>query len=84
MALNKPQRKSERTLGILCILGAAFCFSLMSVFVRLAGDVPTMQKIFFRNLVATAAAFVILAREGKGDERRAGVRLQKFHGFTCE
>lgn len=66
MALNKPQRKSERTLGILCILGAAFCFSLMSVFVRLAGDVPTMQKIFFRNLVATFAAFLILAREGKG------------------
>lgn len=66
MALNKPQRKSERTLGILCILGAAFCFSLMSVFVRLAGEVPTMQKIFFRNLVATFAAFLILAREGKG------------------
>lgn len=66
MALNKPQRKSERSLGILCILGAAFCFSLMSVFVRLAGDVPTMQKIFFRNLVATFAAFLILAREGKG------------------
>ena len=64
--MKKPQQKSERTLGILCILGAAFCFSLMSVFVRLAGDVPTMQKIFFRNLVATAAAFVILAREGKG------------------
>lgn len=64
--MKKPQQKSERTLGILCILSAAFCFSLMAVFVRLAGDVPTMQKIFFRNLVATASAFVILAREGKG------------------
>lgn len=64
--MKKPQQKSERTPGILCILSAAFCFSLMSVFVRLAGDVPTMQKIFFRNLVAALAAFAILARKGKG------------------
>lgn len=60
--LNSPRQKSERTLGILCILCAAFCFSLMSLFVRLAGNIPTMQKIFFRNLVAAIAAFVILAR----------------------
>lgn len=65
-SLNKPQQKSERTLGVICILCSAFCFSLMSVFVRLAGDVPVMQKIFFRNLVAALAAFAILARERKG------------------
>ena len=64
--MNKPQQKSERTLGVICILCSAFCFSLMSVFVRLAGDVPVMQKIFFRNLVAALAAFAILARERKG------------------
>ena len=58
--------KSERTLGILCILCAAFFFSLMSVFVRLSGDLPTMQKIFFRNFVAMLAAFLLLLREGKG------------------
>ena len=38
----------------------------MSVFIRLAGDLPTMQKIFFRNLVAAVAAFLMLAREGNG------------------
>lgn len=38
----------------------------MSVFIRLAGDFPTMQKIFFRNLVAAVAAFLMLAREGNG------------------
>ena len=64
--MNSPRQKSERTLGILCILCAAFCFSLMSLFVRLAGNIPTMQKIFFRNLVAALAAFVSLAREGQG------------------
>lgn len=64
--LNTHPPKSERTLGILCILCAAFCFSLMSVFIRLAGDLPTMQKIFFRNLVAAVAAFLMLVREGNG------------------
>ena len=64
--LPRPQPRSERALGILCILCAALCFSLMSVFIRLAGNIPTMQKIFFRNLVAAFAAFVILAREGNG------------------
>ena len=38
----------------------------MTVFVRLAGDIPTMQKIFFRNLVAAFAAFVLLVRDGNG------------------
>ena len=66
ISLNKIERRSERTLGILCILCAAFCFSLMSVFIRLAGSLPTMQKIFFRNLVAALAAFIMLAREGNG------------------
>lgn len=64
--LNTHPPKSERTLGILCILCAAFCFSLMSVFIRLAGDLPTMQKTFFRNLVAAVAAFLMLACEGNG------------------
>lgn len=31
----------DRKKGILYILGAAFGFSLMSLFVRLSGDVPT-------------------------------------------
>lgn len=52
--------------GVLCILMAAFFFSCMNVCVRLAGDVPTFQKSFFRNLVSLAVATVMLLREGKG------------------
>ncbi len=48
--------------GILCILSAAFFFALMSAFVRLAGDVPSVQKSFFRNLVALMFAFIVLIR----------------------
>ena len=48
-----PAPAANRTKGILFILSAAFFFSLMTVFVRLSGDVPTMQKAFFRNIVTS-------------------------------
>ena len=54
----------NRKKGIMFILMSAFFFSLMTVFVRLAGDVPTMQKAFFRNIVAAALAAVLLVRSG--------------------
>lgn len=51
----------SRTKGILCILAAAMSFALMGVCIRLAGDVPSMQKSFFRNSVAAiCAGFVLL------------------------
>lgn len=49
--------------GIVCIIISAFCFGLMNVFVKAAGDVPFIQKSFFRNLVAAAFAAVILVRK---------------------
>ncbi|MEE1162346.1 MAG: DMT family transporter [Lachnospiraceae bacterium] len=58
-------KTDSRKKGILFILLAAFFFCLMSVFVRLSGDVPTMQKAFFRNIVAAAVAIVILLRSGQ-------------------
>ena len=56
---------ANRKKGILFILSAAFFFSLMTVFVRLSGDVPTMQKAFFRNIVAAFLAAFILMRSGE-------------------
>ncbi len=38
--------------AILCIICSALFFALMNMFVRLSGDVPTIQKTFFRNLFA--------------------------------
>lgn len=58
--------KNKKTQGILCIIGAAFFFSFMSLFVRLSGDVPLMQKMFFRNFVAGLAALFLLIKEGGG------------------
>ena len=53
---------SNRTKGILCILGAALSFSLMNTFVHLSGDVPTMQKAFFRNFVAVIFSAILLRK----------------------
>ena len=65
--MKKETAKQNQTFrGMLCILLAAFFFSLMSLFVRLSGDVPVMEKAFFRNLVAAAVAAGILLRSGEG------------------
>lgn len=48
--------------AILYILTSAFCFSCMNAFVRLSGDIPSIQKSFFRNAVAMVFAGLILVR----------------------
>ncbi len=53
---------SNRTKGIICILLSALCFSGMSSFINLSGDVPVSQKVFFRNLVALFIATVTLLK----------------------
>ena len=53
----------SRQKAILSIISAAFFFSLMNTFVRLAGDIPSIQKSFFRNLIAFIFAFVIMRKE---------------------
>ena len=50
--------------GILCIIASSCSFGLMNVFIRLAGDLPSMQKSFFRNLVAFFFAYLIMRRKG--------------------
>ena len=47
------------------ILGAAFGFALMGFFVRMAGDLPTFEKAFFRNLIAAFVAFFMLMKSGR-------------------
>lgn len=71
--------------GICFIVLAAAGFSMMAVFVRLAGPLPVMQKVFFRNLVAALVAIIMLRRAkepfriGKGN--RMAVFLRSFVGM---
>ena len=53
----------NRKAGIIFIIISAFFFALMNLFVKLADELPTMQKAFFRNLVAAGVAFVLLIRK---------------------
>ena len=53
---------NQKTKGVICIICSAFCFSMMNVFVRLSGDIPSIEKSFFRNLVAAIFALIILMK----------------------
>lgn len=59
---TKTKKGSEHAKGILYVLLAAFFFSLMTFFVKLSGDLPTMEKVFFRNAVAAVIAGITLMR----------------------
>lgn len=63
MNLRSFSKLSSKTQGILLIISSAFCFATMSAMVRLAGDLPTLQKCFFRNLVSIPFACAILWQE---------------------
>lgn len=54
--------KNKKYLGIVYIITSAFCFAFMNAFVRLAGDLPSTQKSFFRNFVALIFASIILIK----------------------
>ena len=57
---------SKKQQAIFYIICSAFFFALMNMFVRLSGDLPSIQKSFVRNLVALFFALVILLRSKDG------------------
>lgn len=65
---------SDRTKGILLVVTEAFFFAGMGAFVRLAGDVPSIQKSFFRNIVAALVAFIVLM----GSEEKFHTKRENF------
>lgn len=56
---------SDRNKGIILLLLSGFGFALMAAFIKLSGDLPTVQKTLFRNLISCIIAFglVIYYRE---------------------
>lgn len=51
--------------GILLLVISSFGFSVMAAFVKLSGDLPPIQKTFFRNFISAIVAFgfVVYNRE---------------------
>ena len=68
---------SQKTKGILCIITSAFFFAVMNVFVRMAGDLPSVQKSFFRNLVAIFFAAAVLLRELPSLQKQAAANARQ-------
>ena len=54
---------TQKQKGILLITASSFFFALMNLFVRLSGDLPAIQKSFFRNFVALIFAAILLFQE---------------------
>lgn len=67
---------NKKTLAILYMSISALAFSTMSLFVKLSGDIPTMQKSFFRNIIAALIALVIILIE------KEDLRVPKNSIFT--
>ena len=62
MTENKKGRLTSRQKGVIFLLISAFSFAVMALFINLAGDMPVFMKAFFRNLVAIAMSYIMLAR----------------------
>ena len=66
---------SPRTKGILNLLLAAVFLSLSLTLIRFAGDLPSAQKLFFRNLVMAVGTFSVMKKE------RIPVRIEKQYAM---
>ena len=66
-------KKNNILMGIFCIIIAGFGFSLMALFIKLSGNLPAMQKGFFRNIIAVAISAVPLIKH------RKSISLPKSH-----
>lgn len=54
-------KNRQYTLAILFVILDSVGFSLMNFFVKLSGDLPAMQKAFFRNAIALIVSIIVLA-----------------------
>lgn len=63
---------SQKRKGVFCMIFSAFSFSIMNLCVKLAGDLPAIEKSFFRNLVAVLVAFIMLKKSGGGFHVKKG------------
>ena len=69
---GQDNKTSSITKGILCIISAAFFFALMGAFIRLSGDIPSMQKSFFRNFIAFIIVIVTITKNKEKLEIKKG------------
>ena len=54
--------------AVVFMLISAFSFALMGAFVKCAGDIPLLEKVFFRNLISVFISFFLVYR--RTDEKK--------------
>lgn len=69
---------AQKNRGIICIILSACSFALMSFFLKLAGDLPSIEKSFFRNLVAAVIALIMLVRS----DEKFYLQKKNLHWFV--
>ncbi len=60
--MNRKQSENNIYKGIVLIILSSLCFALMTLFVKCSGDLPPIQKSFFRNLVSLFFAFAMVLK----------------------
>lgn len=74
---------SKKNTAVLLIILSALCFTGMNACVRLSGDLPSVQKAFFRNFVAAVIAVVLLIKEHTPLRVQKGCRLALLMRAVC-
>ena len=70
-------------LGVLFLILSSFSFAVMNLCVRMAGDLPTYEKVFFRNLIAFIFAVIVLARKHGTMKMHWNARRGVFMFLRC-
>lgn len=79
------ENKKRLPQAIILIITSAFCFAVMNLCVSMSGDVPVIQKTFFRNLFSMLIASVTMIKNKhcivpkKGE--RFGILMRAAAGF---
>ena len=60
--IKNENSKKNIYLGISLIVLSSLLFAIMTAFIKCAGDLPTIQKSFFRNAVSFFFAFAVLIK----------------------
>ena len=57
---------TDRHKGILYMVCGSFFLALMATFVKLSGEMPVVEKLFFRSIVGAVVSGYLLYRKGEG------------------
>lgn len=55
---------TDKQKSILAMILSSFGFALMGVFIKLTGDIPTIQKVVFRTYIIMATVFIMMKYYG--------------------